>query len=69
MSALTDAVEKLLDSNDSHTKDLYHSWDKGDCSEAGLVKILLIQTLREHVAMNGEYADVDQVKLLKLLEP
>jgi hypothetical protein len=67
MNKVIDAVEKLLDLKDGVIGRLHFSWDKSDCSEAGIVKILLIQVLREHIRQNGEYADQDQVALLKKL--
>jgi hypothetical protein len=67
MSAFLDKVEALLDLEDEEIRRLHFSWDKSDCSEAGLVKILLIQVLRKHVRENGEHADIDQVALLKKL--
>jgi hypothetical protein len=31
-------IESLLDLNNNKIKQLYNSWDKGDCSKIGLTK-------------------------------
>ncbi len=67
MSKIIDTVEPLLNLDNTDIGQRHFSWDKGDCSEAGIVKILLIQVIREHIRQNGEYADQDQVALLKKL--
>ena len=60
-----DIIESLLDLNNPEIKQLYNSWDKGDCSEVGLCEILLYQLIWEHKKENGAYynRDYDQIKL------
>lgn len=57
-SALVDRIEPLIDLDEPCIASKYMSWDKGDCSMIGLVKILLIQLIMEHKTDNdadGEY--------------
>jgi len=58
-------VESLLDLSNAEIKQLYNSWDKGDCSLIGLIEILLYQELQEHKRINKEYynTDYDEIKL------
>ena len=60
-----DNIEKMLNFNDPKIKELYNSWDKGDCSLIGLIEILLIQEIVKHKEENGiNYnTDYDQIKL------
>lgn len=64
------AVESLLDLefddgnvNHQQIKQLYWSWDKGDCSTVGLIRLLMIQECRKHIRENGSYSD-DSVKIM-----
>lgn len=57
-------IPPLLNLNDEEIVWRFNSWDKSDCSDIGLVKILLIQLLRDHIKENGDYADQDFVELL-----
>ena len=52
-------VESLLDFNDVEIKQLYNSWDKGDCSLVGLAEIFLYQCIKKHKEENGMYYDTD----------
>jgi thioredoxin 1 len=54
-----DEIENLLDLEDAEIKQLWMSWDKGDCSEIGLVEILLCQLIKEHKTQNGLFYDTD----------
>lgn len=65
---LIDNVEKLLDMNDLEIKLKYTYWDKGDCSEVGIVKILLFQTIKKHIEENGEYYDRKYDNLFNILD-
>lgn len=47
--------------------DMYHSWDKGDCSSVGLARILMIATLKEYLLR--PYGDEPEFeKILEVLE-
>jgi len=58
-------IEKLLDLNNSYIRNLYNSWDKGDCSTVGLTRILLIQEIFKEIKVrdnpigqyDGQYDD------------
>ena len=52
-------IESLLDLNDDEIKQLYNSWDKGDCSLVGLTEIYLYQCIKKHKKENGAYYDTD----------
>ena len=52
-------IESLLDLNDDEIKQLYNSWDKGDCSLVGLTEIYLYQCIKKHKQENGDYYDRD----------
>lgn len=52
-------IEKLLDFNDMEIKQLYNSWDKGDCSLVGIAELYLYQCIKKHKQENGEYSDTD----------
>ena len=58
-------IEDLINLDDPEIKTIYRRWDKGDCSEVGLIEILLYQVIKEHKQENGEYydTDYDQIKL------
>jgi hypothetical protein len=49
--SFSDKIEELLDFSDDEVRSAYNSWDKGDCSRPGLVKILLEQVRKE----DGKY--------------
>lgn len=68
MSAFSDQIESLLDLRDDYIQSLRFSWDKSDCSDAGIVRVLLIQTIRKHIAAQGEYADRDLIELLRFVD-
>ena len=57
--ARRDEIENLLDLEDTEIKQLWMSWDKGDCSEIGLVEILLCQLIKEQKSQNGMFYDTD----------
>ena len=52
-------IESLLDLNDDEIKQLYNSWDKGDCSLVGLTEIYLYQCIKKHKQENKEYYNTD----------
>ena len=58
-------IEDLINLDDPEIKTIYRRWGKGDCSEVGLIEILLYQVIKEHKQENGEYydTDYDQIKL------
>lgn len=60
-----ETIIKLLDFSDPDIKQLYNSWDKGDCSLVGIVEIYLLQCIEKHKVENKEYYDssVDDIKL------
>ena len=62
-------IDQQIDLSIPEIKQMYNSWDKGDCSLVGLCKILLIQSILEHKIQNDVYydTDVDEIynKLLK----
>jgi len=59
-----DKVEELLDMNNENIKSLYMSWDKGDCSTIGLIRILLIQEIEKEIKNRGVYYDGQYDKFL-----
>ena len=58
-------IESLLDLKDEEIKQLYYTWDNGDCSLVGLTEIYLYQCIKKHKQENGAYydTDYDQIKL------
>ena len=58
-------IEDLINLDDPEIQIYYRGWDKGDCSEVGLIEILLYQVIKEHKQDNGDYydRDYDQIKL------
>jgi hypothetical protein len=52
-------ILRLLDLNDTEIKQLYNSWDKGDCSLVGLTEIYLYQCIKKHKQETGAYYDTD----------
>lgn len=60
-------IESLLDLNNNKIRQLYNSWDKGDCSKIGLTKILLYQNILEYIDNNGVYYDGEYDDLLEKL--
>lgn len=68
MKTLTyDDIEKLLDLNRDSTKSLYGSWDKGDCSLIGLIRILLIQEIEKEINERGIWYDGQYDEILNNL--
>lgn len=53
------AIESLLDFDDGEIKQLYNTWDKGDCSLVGLAEIFLYQCIKKHKEIRGDYYDTD----------
>jgi hypothetical protein len=47
VKSFSSKIEELLDFSDDEVRSAYNSWDKGDCSRSGLVKILLEQVQKE----------------------
>ena len=45
----------MLDLNDRETATLYRSWDIGDCSLIGLIRILLIQEINNEIKARDKY--------------
>ena len=64
---MINTIEKLLNMEDSTTRSNWMSWDKGDCSKVGVVRILLIQTIEEEIKERGDYYDGCYNKLLDSL--
>lgn len=64
---LIEGVEKLLDMENPTTRANHAGWDKGDCSDVGMVRILMIQTIEEEIEDRGEYYDGCYDKLLHSL--
>lgn len=60
-----DKIIELLDLNNPNIKQLFNSWDKGDCSIIGLCEILLYQEMERHKKENGDWydRDIDEIKL------
>ena len=60
-----DKIIELLDLENHEIKNLYNSWDKGNCSIIGLCEILLYQEIKKHKQENGEWydRDIDEIKL------
>jgi len=55
-------IEELLDMENSNIRNLHNSWDKGDCSLIGLIRILMIQEIQKEkitrgVQYDGQYDD------------
>lgn len=43
-----ETITNLLDLKDLEIKQLYYSWDKGDCSLVGIIEIYLFQSIKKH---------------------
>lgn len=41
------------------------TWEKGDCSNVGLLRLLMIKECNQHVRENGIYADESIIKMLE----
>jgi hypothetical protein len=54
---IRDQIENLLDLDNSYIKNLYNSWDKGDCSTVGLARLLLIQEITKEIKIRGIHYD------------
>jgi hypothetical protein len=63
-----DDIENLLDLENPEIKTLYNSWDKGDCSMVGLIRILMIQEIHNHIRVNDIYYDGMYDEMLENLE-
>ena len=50
-------IEKMIDLDIESIRQLYMTWDKGDCSLIGLIRILLIQEIEKEIKNRGEFYD------------
>jgi hypothetical protein len=57
METRRDDIEKLLDLENSYIRNLYNTWDKGDCSTIGLARMLLIQEIHKEIEIRGNQYD------------
>jgi len=64
---MNNKVFELLDLTDQDIAQKYRGWDKGDCSDSGLVQILLYQTIKQHRKENGEYRNREDDDLFEML--
>ena len=62
-----DAIEELLELDNSYIKNLYNSWDKGDCSTIGLARMLLIQEILKEIELRNIHYDGQYDDLLESL--
>ena len=62
-----DEISKLLDLENPTTLSNWMSWDKGDCSKVGIIRILLIQEIGNEIRERGNYYDGCYDKLLESL--
>ena len=67
MSYITGEIEKILDMNNPEIHQLWMGWDKGDCTDIGLARILLIQEIKKEIVERGQYYDGQYNELLEAL--
>jgi len=53
----TSELDKFIDINSDKIRSLYGTWDKGDCSIIGLLRILMIQEIEKEINDRGQYYD------------
>lgn len=54
---IINTINTLLNLDEPTIRLHYMTWDKGDCSAIGLVRILLIQLIRREINNRGIYYD------------
>lgn len=60
-------IESLLDMNDPLIVTYYKSWDLGDCSLIGLIKLLLFQEIKNEIKSRGQFYDGEFSNIFELL--
>lgn len=62
-----DDVEKFLNLDINEIQEMYMSWDKGDCSLIGLIRIFMIQEIKKEIKRRGVHYDGQYNELLDSL--